>query len=64
MDIAQTVYKIDSQHPGSDVAVETAAALAAASLVFRKYDPQYSKRLIHTAMSVNTKMVSPFKFTL
>lgn len=52
MDTVRTVYKVDSQHPGSDVAAETAAALAAASLVFRKSDPSYSKRLIHTAMRV------------
>jgi len=52
MDTVRTVYKIDSQHPGSDVAAETAAALAAASLVFRKSDPSYSKQLIHTSMRV------------
>ncbi|GLJ50978.1 hypothetical protein SUGI_1085720 [Cryptomeria japonica] len=50
MDTARTAYKIDSQNPGSDVAAETAAALAAASLVFRKTDPSYSKRLIHASM--------------
>ncbi|KAH9305530.1 hypothetical protein KI387_009934, partial [Taxus chinensis] len=52
MDTARTAYKIDSQHPGSDVAAETAAALSAASLVFRKSDPSYSKRLVHAAMMV------------
>ena len=54
MDTVRTVYKFDIQHLGSDVAAEMAAALAAASLVFRKSDPSYSKRLIHTAMRVNT----------
>ena len=52
MDTDRTVYKIDGQNPGSDVAAETAAALAAASLVFRKSDSSYSKRLLHTAMRV------------
>jgi endoglucanase len=58
MDTVRTVYKIDSQHPGSDVASETAAALSAASLAFLKSDPSYSKRLIHTTMRVNIKMVN------
>ncbi|GLJ25275.1 hypothetical protein SUGI_0483850 [Cryptomeria japonica] len=52
MDTARTAYKIGSQNPGSDAAAETAAALAAASLVFRKTDPSYSKRLIHASMMV------------
>lgn len=52
MDTARTVFKIDSQHPGTEVAAETAAALAAASLVFRKSDHGYSKRLVHAAMQV------------
>ncbi|XP_031499072.1 endoglucanase 17-like [Nymphaea colorata] len=52
MDTPRTVYKIDSQHPGSDVAAETAAALAAASLVFRKCDPSYASLLRRTAIRV------------
>ncbi|BBN03770.1 endoglucanase [Marchantia polymorpha subsp. ruderalis] len=34
--IARPSYKLDSEHPGSDVAGESAAAMAAASLVFRQ----------------------------
>ncbi|XP_072960318.1 endoglucanase 3-like [Typha angustifolia] len=52
MDTPRTVYKIDSSNPGSEVAAETAAALAAASLVFRKSDPSYAKRLLQTAIRV------------
>ncbi|KAK1278857.1 Endoglucanase 17 [Acorus gramineus] len=52
MDTPRTVYKIDPSTPGSDVAAETAAALAAASLVFRKSDPSYSKLLLNRAVSV------------
>ncbi|PIA44324.1 hypothetical protein AQUCO_01700132v1 [Aquilegia coerulea] len=52
MDTPRTVLKIDQNNPGSDVAAETAAALAAASLVFRKADPSYSKLLKRRAMSV------------
>ncbi|KAJ8476759.1 hypothetical protein OPV22_020486 [Ensete ventricosum] len=39
-------YKIDSSHPGSDVAAESAAALAAASIAFKASDPKYSGTLL------------------
>ena len=52
MDTPRTVYKVDPSTPGSDVAAETAAALAAASLVFRKSDPAYSSRLVARAKRV------------
>ncbi|GJX79500.1 endoglucanase 8 [Tanacetum coccineum] len=50
MDTLRTVYKIDKNHPGSDVAGETAAALAAASIVFRTRDPRYSSILLNRAV--------------
>ncbi|KAG5532126.1 hypothetical protein RHGRI_026663 [Rhododendron griersonianum] len=49
MDTLRTVYRIDRDHPGSDVAGETAAALAAASIVFRSRDPGYSRLLLDRA---------------
>ncbi|PON95165.1 Glycoside hydrolase [Trema orientale] len=52
MDTARSVYSVSPSNPGSDVAGETAAALAAASLVFRKVDPQYSRLLLSTARKV------------
>ncbi|CAI0431898.1 unnamed protein product [Linum tenue] len=52
MDTLRTVYKIDRDHPGSDVAGETAAALAAASIVFRSRDPSYSALLLNRAVRV------------
>ncbi|XP_047065186.1 endoglucanase 17-like [Lolium rigidum] len=52
MDTPRTVYKVDTAHPGSDVAAETAAALAAASIVFREADPAYSTRLLDRAVAV------------
>ncbi|KAL8224821.1 hypothetical protein R6Q57_017378 [Mikania cordata] len=52
MDTRRTVLKIDKNNPGSDVAAETAAALASASLVFRKSDPVYSKILLKRAIRV------------
>lgn len=53
MDTLRTVYKIDGAHPGSDVAGETAAALAAASIVFRSRDPAYSRLLLNRAVRVS-----------
>lgn len=54
MDTPRNVYKVSTQNPGSDVAAETAAALAAASIVFKDSDPSYSGKLLHTAMKVDT----------
>ncbi|XP_077231646.1 endoglucanase 3-like [Tasmannia lanceolata] len=52
MDTPRSVYSVSPENPGSDVAAETAAALAAASIVFRKTDPQYSKILLKTSKKV------------
>ncbi|GLT32976.1 hypothetical protein SLA2020_076030 [Shorea laevis] len=52
MDTIRTVYSVSSSNPGSDVAGETAAALAAASMVFRTVDPKYSASLLKTAKNV------------
>ncbi|XP_071724519.1 endoglucanase 17-like isoform X1 [Rutidosis leptorrhynchoides] len=52
MDTPRSVFKIDQNNPGSDVAAETAAALASASLVFKKSDATYSKLLISRAIKV------------
>ncbi|KAJ6319883.1 hypothetical protein OIU78_015308 [Salix suchowensis] len=52
MDTPRSVYKVDKNSPGSDVAAETAAALAAAALVFRRCDPTYAKLLVRRAIRV------------
>ncbi|KAG7030209.1 Endoglucanase 17 [Cucurbita argyrosperma subsp. argyrosperma] len=52
MDTPRSVFKVDKNNPGTEVAAETAAALAAASLVFRRSDPTYSKLLVRRAMRV------------
>lgn len=52
MDTPRSVFKVDKNTPGSDVAAETAAALAAASLVLRKTDPTYAKLLVRRAIRV------------
>ena len=45
-------YKIDPSNPGSDLAGETAAAMAAASIVFRHSNPSYSSELLRHAYQV------------
>ena len=52
MDTPRTLYKIDQYNPGTEIAAETAAALAAASFVFRTSDVQYSELLRQTAIRV------------
>ncbi|KAK1382258.1 Endoglucanase [Heracleum sosnowskyi] len=52
MDTPRDVYKVSANSPGSDVAAETAAALAASSIVFKYSDPFYSKRLLKAAINV------------
>lgn len=52
MDTPRTVYSVSPSNPGSDVAAETAAALAAASMVFLTVDPNYSRLLLRTAKNV------------
>ncbi|KAJ0048395.1 hypothetical protein Pint_14995 [Pistacia integerrima] len=42
-------YKVDPSNPGSDLAGETAAAMAAASMVFRHSNPAYSSELLRHA---------------
>ncbi len=45
MRMARPSYKVDAQNPGSDLAGETAAALAAISMVFADDDPTYAAQL-------------------
>ena len=49
MTTSRQAYKVDENNPGSDLAEETAAAMAAASIVFRKTNPHYSQLLLHHA---------------
>ncbi|KAG0557318.1 hypothetical protein KC19_11G119800 [Ceratodon purpureus] len=52
MDTPRMTLQINETSPGTEVAAETAAALAAASMVFRASDPDYAERLLDTAMTV------------
>ncbi|CAL4181265.1 unnamed protein product, partial [Meganyctiphanes norvegica] len=49
MTMARPAYKIDTNNPGSDLAGETAAALAAASILFDGSDPEYSAECLKSA---------------
>lgn len=49
MDVYRPSYKIDQNNPGSDLAGETAAAMAASSLLFKDSDPAYSETLLDHA---------------
>ncbi|EOX99137.1 Glycosyl hydrolase 9C1 isoform 2 [Theobroma cacao] len=46
MTTPRTAYKLDQDHPGSDLAAETAAALAAAAIAFKPYNSSYSALLL------------------
>lgn len=52
MDTARTVYTVEAPNPASDVAGETAAALAASSMAFQSSDPGYAATLLRTAIRV------------
>ncbi|KAJ7964806.1 Endoglucanase [Quillaja saponaria] len=52
MTTSRQAYKIDENNPGSDLAGETAAAMAAASIVFKKTNRHYSHLLLHHAQEL------------
>ncbi|WP_251153898.1 glycoside hydrolase family 9 protein [Cellulosimicrobium sp. Marseille-Q4280] len=52
MQMARPAYKVDPSCPGSDVAGETAAAMAASSIVFAESDPAYAAELRRHAVEL------------
>jgi hypothetical protein len=62
MTTSRQAFKIDEKNPGSDLAGETAAAMAAASIVFRKTNPHYSQLLLHHAHQVVTYTLCSFHY--
>lgn len=52
MTTPRSSYKISDESPGADLAGESAAALAAASIAFRSTDPTYSNQLLTHAKQV------------
>ncbi len=49
MSMSRPAYKIDEAHPGSDLAAEIAAALAATAMVFQSSQPAYAAELLDHA---------------
>jgi len=49
MQMSRPAYRITASCPGSDLAGETAAAMAASSMVFRQTDPAYADTLLQHA---------------
>lgn len=52
--MARPAYRIDASCGGADLAGETAAAMAASSMVFRPTDPAYADRLVTHARQLYT----------
>ncbi|KAJ4712001.1 Endoglucanase [Melia azedarach] len=52
MDTPRTLYKITSDSPGTEAAAEAAAALSAASIVFKESDFNYSSTLLSQSKSL------------
>jgi endoglucanase len=52
MQMARPAFRITSSCPGSDLAGETAAAMAASSIVFRPTDPAYADTLLMHAQQL------------
>lgn len=46
MTMARPSFKIDANNPGSDLAGETAAAMASTAMLFQDTDPDYANELI------------------
>ena len=52
MTTSRRAYRIDENNPGSDLAGETSAAMAAASMALRMYDAEYANLLVSHAKQV------------
>ena len=49
LNMPRPAYKITAQKPGTDLAAETAAAMAASAIAFKKTNLQYAQLLIRHA---------------
>ena len=61
--MARPAIKLTAQRPGSDVAAETAAALAAGSIAFRKSNPTYSHELLRHARGYSSSFLNTTQST-
>ncbi|XP_058185767.1 endoglucanase 16 [Rhododendron vialii] len=49
MKTPRSVLQIDQSNPGTEIAAETSAAMAASSIVFRRFDQPYAHQLLNKA---------------
>ena len=61
MDTPRTPYQVNASFPGSDVAGEAAAALAASSMVFQSINTTYSETMLNHSKQVESKNTKPIK---
>lgn len=54
MSMSRPAFKVDVANPGSDLAAETAATLAATAMLFQTTDPVYAARLLDHARALYT----------
>ncbi len=54
LNTSRPAFKIDATTPGSDLAAEAAAAMAAASIIFRPTDSDYAAKLLLNAQQLYT----------
>ncbi|VVB09653.1 unnamed protein product [Arabis nemorensis] len=59
MDTPRTAYAVEAPNSASDFAGEIVAALAAASIAFKRSDPNYAKRL--EVFEKNAAAIAPYK---
>lgn len=52
MNSTRPAYKIDKEHPGSDLAGEASASFSAASILFQEKNKTYSKELLQHAIEL------------
>lgn len=60
MTTPRTSFRIDEKHPGSELAAETAAALAASSIAFQSSNPRYASQLLNHAKQVAISLLPLF----
>lgn len=53
MKTSRKLYMIDENKPGTEIAAETSAAMAASSIVFRHQNKTYSRSLLNKAKLVS-----------
>ncbi|HOQ37757.1 MAG TPA: glycoside hydrolase family 9 protein [Acetivibrio sp.] len=54
LQMARPSFKVDTSNPGSTVVAETAAAMAASSIIFKPTDPSYAATLLQHAKDLFT----------